>query len=588
MSLFVLLVLFILAGLAARLVWRSIRNKQDREAVATFARLSEVTEGQGADAWPSTERWTVELQGVKYGPFSFAQLQRFKADGILEPAALLHAESDGRTVAAGDLDGLFPSIAPKVDFPEHAVAFQTFSGRHDPVFRGSGRVKVSGGVLTLSGSRRRLFAWGKRLEEIPLNRIRDVGVSGREVKFAVDDQKGERLLRMKSKADAALLAQCLPGRVSAAWAQQKRDNQAFERFMGASRPWVTISIIALNLVIFAAIGLGGGGWSKVQPSVLAGLGGNLGILTTQGDWWRLVASLFLHGGLLHVTANMIAFWEAGRVTERLFGHFRYLLIYLAVGILASLASINWHQDVVSVGASGAIFGIYGVLLAALVLDPSLLPPTVTQRLRAVALVFIGYALMQSFGQRGIDHAAHIGGLIAGLLVGSVLVMPRSRALAVGACVVVLACAGVWHARESTRPYDDEVAFRAFLPTLASEEKRLGERAREIFTGASQLQPAAVADQIEQELIPGWQGLHERLVSMPRLLPASLALYAPLVAYVNLKYESLKLFRDGLRKEDEAMLGLATQRLKEANAQGAALKQAIEAGKEAQKQRDSGR
>ena len=145
-------------------------------------------------------------------------------------------------------------VPPPPDFTEQAVAFQAFVGERDALFSGSGRAKVSGGVLTLWGRPRTLFVWRKRKHEIPLNQIRDVAVSGRLVKFAVDEQPGMRVLRMKSRADAQLLAQSLPKRESVTWAQVKQDNEDFSRFMGESRPWVTISIIAVNIVIFAAIG----------------------------------------------------------------------------------------------------------------------------------------------------------------------------------------------------------------------------------------------------------------------------------------------------------------------------------------------
>ena len=588
MSVFVFFVFLVLAAFAGWFVWRRFRRNRQPAAPAMIDTPSETGNARDNQSGPATERWMVDLQGVPYGPFSFAQLQRFKADGILQPNLLLRAESDGATVAASALPGLFSMVPPPPDFAEQAVAFQAFVGERDALFSGSGRAKVSGGVLTLWGRPRTLFVWRKRKHEIPLNQIRDVAVSGRLVKFAVDEQPGMRVLRMKSRADAQLLAQSLPKRESVTWAQVKQDNEEFSRFMGESRPWVTISIIAVNIVIFAAIGLGGGGWSKAKISVLAALGGNLGILTTQGEWWRLVTNVFLHSGLMHVAVNMAAFWEAGRVTERLFGHIRYLVVYLLVGTMASIASINWHQDVVSVGASGAIFGIYGVLLAALVLDHSLLPPTVTQRLRKGALIFVGYALMQSFGQSGVDHAAHIGGLLAGLMLGAALVMPRGRAWAVGTLALVLALGGVWLGREASLPYADEVAFRTQLPSMLSEEQRLVERSKDILTVSTNLQAAMVADRIDRELLPDWKHLLDQLAAMNHLLPATQALHAPLLAYVRLKYESLGLIRDALRNEDEAMLHLANARVKEANAQAAEFKRRIDSTKAAQPQQGNSR
>ncbi len=106
-------------------------------------------------------------------------------------------------------------------------------------------------------------------------------------------------------------------------------------------------------------------------------GANAGALTSGGQWWRLLTSTFEHGGLLHIALNMWCLYNLGWLAELLFGRSRFTLLYLMCGIGGSLGSICWRGNGISVGASGAIFGIAGALIPAMMLHSN-------QRLRAHA------------------------------------------------------------------------------------------------------------------------------------------------------------------------------------------------------------
>jgi rhomboid protease GluP len=92
-------------------------------------------------------------------------------------------------------------------------------------------------------------------------------------------------------------------------------------------------------------------------------GSNFGPYTTEGEWWRLFTSLFIHFGIAHLLLNMFALTAFGPLVERLFGSVNFLFVYLLAGIAGSLASIAWNPGINSAGASGAIFGILGALMA---------------------------------------------------------------------------------------------------------------------------------------------------------------------------------------------------------------------------------
>lgn len=181
--------------------------------------------------------------------------------------------------------------------------------------------------------------------------------------------------------------------------------------------FITPIIINLNILFYLAMIIAGLGLISFKAIDLLHWGANFRPATTNGQWWRLLTSIFLHGGLLHLVANMASLLFAGIFLEPLLGRTKYALIYLATGILASCASIWWHPATVSVGASGAIFGLYGVFLALLLLK--VFPASFSKGFLISILVFVGYNLLMGF-TGGIDNAAHIGGLVSGFIIGLLL------------------------------------------------------------------------------------------------------------------------------------------------------------------------
>ncbi|MBD0255211.1 MAG: rhomboid family intramembrane serine protease, partial [Cytophagales bacterium] len=129
--------------------------------------------------------------------------------------------------------------------------------------------------------------------------------------------------------------------------------------------FVTPILMHLNLVLFLLMVIAGLGFLSFGNDDLLTWGANYRPLTVRGQWWRLLTSTFLHGGVLHLFMNLYGLLFVGLFLEPVLGRARLLLIYLLTGVLASLASLLWYPATVSVGASGAIFGLYGALLALL-------------------------------------------------------------------------------------------------------------------------------------------------------------------------------------------------------------------------------
>lgn len=198
------------------------------------------------------------------------------------------------------------------------------------------------------------------------------------------------------------------------------DNEVKE-FIDFLKPkegyFITPILIYLNILIFMIMGFAGLGFISFKGQDLLSWGANFRPSTTNGEWWRLLTSTFLHGGLMHLIANMYGLLFVGIFLEPLLGRTKYLTVYLLTGILASCASLWWYDATVSVGASGAIFGLYGLFLALLLTKK--FPPDFSKAFLTSTLIFIGYNLLMGL-TGGIDNAAHIGGLLSGFVVGLIL------------------------------------------------------------------------------------------------------------------------------------------------------------------------
>jgi len=188
---------------------------------------------------------------------------------------------------------------------------------------------------------------------------------------------------------------------------------------------VTQAIFGINVAAFVAMSLAVGVSVLGDPAwmrLAVRLGANYGPYTISGQWWRLLACVFIHGGLLHIAFNMWCLWNLGRLAESVYGHWTFAAVYLIAGLASSLASLIWHASspVPSVGASGAIFGIAGALIASFYLGEFSLPrAAVSGMLRSVAM-FVGYNLFFGAVIAQVDNAAHVGGLLMGLLLGALI------------------------------------------------------------------------------------------------------------------------------------------------------------------------
>ncbi|RFZ95534.1 rhomboid family intramembrane serine protease [Mucilaginibacter conchicola] len=181
--------------------------------------------------------------------------------------------------------------------------------------------------------------------------------------------------------------------------------------------YISITMVMVAKILGAAI-LAQKNGITIPPNInmeemYLSLGFSNRLQVLNGQVWRLLSNTFLHFSFMHIFGNMIVLIYIGSMLESKLGKWNYLFLYLLAGICASVSSVLWHNNGVMAGASGAIFGLFGILLA--LLSTKFYESHARRALLISTAIFVGYCIIPKGGN--IDHAAHIGGLVAGYVFG---------------------------------------------------------------------------------------------------------------------------------------------------------------------------
>lgn len=289
--------------------------------------------------------------------------------------------------------------------------------------------------------------------------------------------------------------------------QEQKDAAEIDAAMNLSTGnlYVTYSIMGINILVFIAMAINGAGIFEANGLVHMKWGSNFGPLTLSGDWWRLITNVFIHFGIIHLAMNMYCLYTVGVYLEPMLGKIKYTAAYLCTGVLASVVSLWWHDDPVSsAGASGAIFGMYGLFLA--LLTTNLIPKQIRQPLLQSIGVFVVYNLL--YGMKGgVDNAAHVGGLLSGFIIGYIYVIgikkeKQEQNAAWIAPAVILLTLGI--AFTYLQQHNADAAQRtAILNELTAEGYKDNEKFVEKMNALSEKEDAAIsalkgADSISRE------------------------------------------------------------------------------------------
>ena len=200
--------------------------------------------------------------------------------------------------------------------------------------------------------------------------------------------------------------------------EQKKQESILYFFIPRKGFLATPILIDINILVFIIMVISGVGILEPTTFSLLKWGADFGPLTLTGDWWRTITCNFIHIGAFHLLMNMYAFMYIGLWLEQLVGARRMFITYLLTGLCSAIFSLSMHSETISAGASGSIFGLYGVFLAFLLfhgIDKSERKPLLTS-----ILIFIGYNLIYGM-KEGVDNAAHLGGLFSGFILGLIYV-----------------------------------------------------------------------------------------------------------------------------------------------------------------------
>jgi rhomboid protease GluP len=335
----------------------------------------------------------------------------------------------------------------------------------------------------------------------------------------------------------------------------REQRSAFDEALGERTRWllVTPAIVIANLFIFLSLLFGDGAIGN--PDTLIAWGANFGPRTTNGEWWRLATAAFVHDGALALLLNVAAIAQVGLILERLIGHSTFAAIYLSAGFFASLMMVATAPETVTAGAAGALFGLYGLLLATFVRgllqrSPLSIPLMTMRRLAPVAGVFVAYNAMTG----GFDLAAKAG-LFTGFVFGMVVTRgirerkPTVQRLAMSA-VATLTIAVI-----TAAPLRSVTDIRPELELLiAFEEKTAAayEAAVLRFRGG-RLTTKSLAELIDGTIRPELQAARARVTALQRVPDAHQPLVTAANDYLILRDESWRLRAEALSKANMGLL-----------------------------------
>jgi len=205
-----------------------------------------------------------------------------------------------------------------------------------------------------------------------------------------------------------------------------------------SKYFLTYTLIGINVVLYLISALYSGTLDDLPLDKLLDLGAMNGLLVVfQGEWYRIVTAMFLHGGLMHIAMNMFSLYIVGRGVELYFNKSSYLILYMMSGLFGAMVSLYMHPNSVGVGASGAIFGLFGAIVGFFFYHKDRLGSQSKEVLKEFIVILV-LNLVLGLSISSIDLSAHIGGLLVGILGGYIISRyPKANWIFLGFMIVVL-------------------------------------------------------------------------------------------------------------------------------------------------------
>jgi rhomboid protease GluP len=332
-------------------------------------------------------------------------------------------------------------------------------------------------------------------------------------------------------------------------------SEGFQEALRARTRWafVTLGLAVTYVVVCVGMLFGAGAFS--DPQTIVNWGGSIGTRTTNGEWWRLGTSLFVHWGFLHLVADLAGLVQTGRLLERLVGPFAFGAVYIASGLLAAVWGVAVHPVSVTAGASGAIFGLYGLLIATLLWglverSAATIPFAALKGLWPGVAIFLVYhdvteGLVSPSLQAGLVVGFICGVVLAGRVISHKPPVRRVCAALAAAVGIVVICAAPLR---GLADINGEVALVKQMETrTATAYDSAVVRFQKGRIDAKEL--AALAEAIASEM----EVLKTHLVTISNVPRDHQSLFTAISEYVKLREDSWRLRAEGLRAGQMATL-----------------------------------
>lgn len=273
----------------------------------------------------------------------------------------------------------------------------------------------------------------KQQRRISLQIDRSIGVAGKLTWLDTDPKTADRLFAWLP--DAVTADPSIIGR----WYEDQLGP--YRR-----RAWLSYLLAALLICVFVWQAISSGHWNSIPIPKLVEQGGNLAPLTLDGEPWRLLTAALLHAGIDHLFGNLIALLIVAPYLERVFGRGGLLGLFVAAAIIGSLVDLWLNFRIVCVGASGAVFALYGAVLAYALRRRGQLPMRSIYTILISASIYIIWQIKAGFDSAGTNNAVHIAGAISGFVLGMLIAPPLQhdwrelRQLVAGSALLALVLA----------------------------------------------------------------------------------------------------------------------------------------------------
>jgi rhomboid protease GluP len=336
---------------------------------------------------------------------------------------------------------------------------------------------------------------------------------------------------------------------------------------------LTHGILLVNVLVFLVMLSQGAGLWHTSNGVQLAWGANFGPATQDGQWWRLLTAAFIHFGVIHLSMNMFALRDVGRLVERVYGPWKFGLIYGGAGLLGNLLSLVVQgNQAISGGASGAIFGLYGALLVFLLHERRQVDASEFRWLFAASSFFTLLMLGLGWVIPGIDNAAHGGGLLGGALLARLLIKPwtaqsplkdRKKWLALA---LLISCSGwlMMHIPAPKYLLHEEIKAREAIQHFRQADQHITQQWEAILNNAAveRLSFDQVAWRLDATVTAGYQNsFNQLLAATPQSQAPSALELNHMQTYAQERAQTSLALADGLRTRNPDKIRSALRRAK---------------------------